>query len=213
MSLPHCECTASAAAAHLRVVDDVVVDQRRGVDELDDRRVQHRALALVAAEPRRHQQHGRADALAAARLDVFADARESGRPATAGGGRTRARPSRDRRESARKGAADRPTVPSGRFGSKLVNLTIGSRGVSTRRRLRHRANSPRKFAVICASIASAFDAPDTGQRFDDARAPTRARFACRDAARARETGCRFRRAGDRRARWRRPRGCCRPSGT
>jgi hypothetical protein len=45
------------------------------VDELHDRRVQHRALALIAAEPRRHQQNGRTDALAAARLDVFSDAR------------------------------------------------------------------------------------------------------------------------------------------
>ena len=31
------------AAPHIRIVDDVVVDERRGVDELDDRGVQHGA--------------------------------------------------------------------------------------------------------------------------------------------------------------------------
>ena len=65
-----------AAAPQLGVVDDVVVDERGGVDELDDRRVEHGAVALVAAQPRRHQQHGRTDALAAARLDVLADFRD-----------------------------------------------------------------------------------------------------------------------------------------
>ena len=62
-----------AATTVLGVVDDVVVDQRRGVDELDDGGVRHRALALVAAQPRRHQQHRRPHALAAALLDVLAD--------------------------------------------------------------------------------------------------------------------------------------------
>ena len=76
MSLPHRECAASAAAPRLGAVDDVVVDERRGVDELDDRRVEHGAVAGVAAEPRRHQQHGRPDALAAAHLDVLAHLRD-----------------------------------------------------------------------------------------------------------------------------------------
>ena len=62
-----------AAAAQLRLVDDVVVDERRGVDELDHRRVEHRALAGVAGHARRHQQHRRPNPLAAAVLDVVAD--------------------------------------------------------------------------------------------------------------------------------------------
>jgi hypothetical protein len=60
------------AAPQVGAVDDVVVDERGGVDELHDRRVEHGAVALVAAQARRHQQHRRADALAAARLDVAA---------------------------------------------------------------------------------------------------------------------------------------------
>ena len=72
-----------AAAAQLGVVDDVVVDERGGVDELDHRRVEHGAIALVAAETRGHQQHGGPNALAAARLDVPARSSGSARPATA----------------------------------------------------------------------------------------------------------------------------------
>ncbi len=63
------------AAAQVRVVDDVVVDERRRVDEFDHRRVENRAIAVVAAQARRHQQHGRTDALAAARPDVLPDLR------------------------------------------------------------------------------------------------------------------------------------------
>ena len=63
------------AAPQVGVVDDVVVDQRRGVDELDDRGVQDRAVAGVADQPRGHQQHRRADPLAAAGPDVLADLR------------------------------------------------------------------------------------------------------------------------------------------
>jgi hypothetical protein len=47
------------------------VDERRGVDELHDRGVQHRLVAGIAAQTRRHEQHRRPDALAAALLDVF----------------------------------------------------------------------------------------------------------------------------------------------
>ena len=61
-----------AAAAQVGAVDDVVVHERGGVDELDDRGVEHGAIALVAAQPGRHQQHGGAHALAAAVLDVAA---------------------------------------------------------------------------------------------------------------------------------------------
>ena len=63
------------AAAEVRLVDDVVVHERRGVDELHHRGVEHRPVAGVAGEPGRHQEHGRPHALAAARLDVLADLR------------------------------------------------------------------------------------------------------------------------------------------
>ena len=65
---------ATAPAPELRIVDDVVVDQRGRVDELDHRRVQHRAVAGVAAQPRDHQQDSRPHTLSAARLDVLPDA-------------------------------------------------------------------------------------------------------------------------------------------
>ena len=132
------------AAARLGAVDDVVVDERRRVDELDDGRVEHGAVAGVAAEARGHQQHGRADALAAAHLDVLAHLRESARRATRDGGRTRARRAPARRGPARRSARDpeRTSVDgftgSGRAcgltGDKTCrNQTIGFAGVSTRR--------------------------------------------------------------------------------
>jgi hypothetical protein len=65
-----------AAAAQFGLVDDVVVHEGGGVNELDHGRVEHRAVALVAAQPRRHQQDGRAHALAAAGLDVLPDLRD-----------------------------------------------------------------------------------------------------------------------------------------
>jgi hypothetical protein len=46
------------------------------VDEFDHRGVEHRAIALVASHPRRHQQRRRANALAAAGLEVLADLRD-----------------------------------------------------------------------------------------------------------------------------------------
>src|SRR5207248_5740598 len=65
-----------AAAPEIRIVDDVVVDQRRGVNELHHRRVQGAAVAAVARQARRHEQDGRPDALAAARADVLTDLRD-----------------------------------------------------------------------------------------------------------------------------------------
>jgi hypothetical protein len=47
------------------------VDERRGVDELDHGRVEHAQVARVSAETRGHEEHGRANALAAAHLDVL----------------------------------------------------------------------------------------------------------------------------------------------
>ena len=61
------------AAAHIRIVDDVVVNERGRVDELHDRGIQHGTGAGVAAQARGHQQHRRPHALAAALLDVGAD--------------------------------------------------------------------------------------------------------------------------------------------
>jgi hypothetical protein len=62
-----------AAAPHIRIVDDVVVHQRRGVNEFDHGRVQDGASPGVAAQARAHEQHRRAHALAAALQQVVAD--------------------------------------------------------------------------------------------------------------------------------------------
>ena len=64
-----------AATPEVRPVDDVVVHQRRGVDELHDRGVQHRAIAGVAAQAGGHQEDRRPHALAAALLDIAAHLR------------------------------------------------------------------------------------------------------------------------------------------
>ena len=61
-----------AAPTELGVVDDVVVDERGRVDELDDRRIQHGAVALVSGEAGGHQQNRRTHPLPAARLDIAA---------------------------------------------------------------------------------------------------------------------------------------------
>src|SRR4030095_4850935 len=64
------------SAAPLRVVDDVVVHERRRVNELDDGRIEDGQLAGVTRQPRGHQQYRRPDALAAAVLDVTPDFRD-----------------------------------------------------------------------------------------------------------------------------------------
>ena len=96
-----------AAAAQLRLVDDVVVDQRRRVDELDDGRVEDGAVAPCSrsgAPP----SAGRPGARACRRSSgCTARSWGSGRPATGRAARTRDRPSRGRRESARRSARGR----------------------------------------------------------------------------------------------------------
>ena len=62
----------------LGLVDDVVVDERRGVDDLDDRSELYRALALVAEELGGEQQQRRTDSLSPAGAQVFADLRDRG---------------------------------------------------------------------------------------------------------------------------------------
>ena len=62
------------AAPQRGVVDDVVVDQARGVDQLDDGGVGDLLLAVVAEHPRHQQQERRAHPLAAASRDVVAGA-------------------------------------------------------------------------------------------------------------------------------------------
>src|SRR5262249_9776173 len=62
-----------AAAPQIGIVDDVVVDERGSVYELDNGSVKDRAIAFVAAQPGRHQQHGGPNPLAAARLNVLTD--------------------------------------------------------------------------------------------------------------------------------------------
>jgi hypothetical protein len=60
------------AAAQAGVVDDVVVDQRRRVDELHHRAVGDLFLPVVAEEPGGEQQQRGPDPLAAALRDVLA---------------------------------------------------------------------------------------------------------------------------------------------
>ena len=70
------------AAAQLGIVDDVVVDQRRRVDELDHRGVVHVALALVAEKVRPEQEERGPDSLAAALDEIVADERDRRNPRT-----------------------------------------------------------------------------------------------------------------------------------
>ena len=121
------------AAALLGIVDDVVVDQRRGVDELDDGRVEDGAVAgdsRTGAPPSAAPPGGRACRRS---LDVLADLGDERRPATGGAGRTRARPSEvvahrlEQSESRSGGGLSTERVQD------AFNLTIVARGVSTRR--------------------------------------------------------------------------------
>src|SRR4029078_9135149 len=61
------------ASAQIRIVDDVVVNKCRRVDELHDGRVQRAAIAAVAREPRCHQKDGRTNPFAATRSNVLTD--------------------------------------------------------------------------------------------------------------------------------------------
>src|SRR5208337_3107022 len=61
------------AAAGLRLVNDVVVNQSRGVDDLNYCPQPDCAASLVAEKPGSEQEQGRAKALAATRPEVFAD--------------------------------------------------------------------------------------------------------------------------------------------
>src|SRR5580765_6497587 len=75
MSLPHCEWTASrprrnSESSMMSSWTSVAVWMN------SNRRVQHGAVALVAAEPRSHQQYRGPDPLAAALLDVLPDLRD-----------------------------------------------------------------------------------------------------------------------------------------
>lgn len=64
-----------APSSYIGIVNDVVVHQGRGVNELDDRGIGNGARAGIATEPRGHQQHGGSHALATAHLQVVADFR------------------------------------------------------------------------------------------------------------------------------------------
>src|SRR5207247_3888432 len=65
-----------APAPEIRIIDDVVVNERRGVDELHDGRVQCAAVAAVARQARCHEQDSRTETLAAARSNVLTDRRD-----------------------------------------------------------------------------------------------------------------------------------------
>src|SRR5208282_4744885 len=66
------------AAADLGLVNDVIVDERRRVDDLNDGGELYRALALVAEELGREQQQRWTDSLAPAGAQVLADLRNRG---------------------------------------------------------------------------------------------------------------------------------------
>src|SRR5688500_10296713 len=65
-----------APATQIGIVDDVVVDQRGGMDEFHHRRIEGRAIAGVAREASGHEQNGRTDALTPAGSNVLADLRD-----------------------------------------------------------------------------------------------------------------------------------------
>ena len=67
-----------AAAARGRRVDDVVVDQRGGVQQLDRGGERHQQVEVVAAELAGEQRDGGTHALAAGGEDVVEDVREEG---------------------------------------------------------------------------------------------------------------------------------------
>ena len=76
--VPPAAVHAAAAAAHRGLVDDVVVEQGRGVDELHDRGQEDGAVAAVAAQAAGQEQQRGPDALAAALADVAADLAHAG---------------------------------------------------------------------------------------------------------------------------------------
>ena len=57
----------------LGLIDDVVMDERRRMDDLDHGSEPHRALSPVVEQLRRKQQKRRADALATAVAQIFSD--------------------------------------------------------------------------------------------------------------------------------------------
>jgi hypothetical protein len=69
---------SGAAAADLGFVDDVVVNESGGVDDLDDGCELNCARALVAEELGGEEQKGGTDTLAAAGTKVFADLGDGG---------------------------------------------------------------------------------------------------------------------------------------
>ncbi len=75
-SLPHSMRAASRAAAHLALVDDVVVQQRRGVHELDRGGELDVAVAAIAGEPRHREREHRPQPLAAGIDQVVGDLRD-----------------------------------------------------------------------------------------------------------------------------------------
>ncbi len=223
MSLPHRECTAGAAAPQLGVVDDVVVHQRRGVDELDHRRVEHRAVALVAA--RAAPPSAARPAGCACRRWSGCTGRSSGsaRPATGRGGRTPIdllEVGANRLENLRQGQGrflHSGSVRSGQSDHKLPRVSTTARACNScgdecfaaacrRARLRPARRSRCATSAVEIRSSSGPPAPPARRHGAPASASTTlrrhapARCACRDAAPAPETGCRSRSAADRAAR-------------
>ena len=197
MSLPHRECTARRPRR--RSESSMMSSWTSVAVWMNSTTAAYRidAIALVARQPRGHQQHGRTDPLAAARADVLADLRDQIDLRLDVARELRDRPARGRRGSARRSATGRATTFPQRFRSELYhgrNKRVEVRGRARGQVARRRARAGRPAR------------PRRGRR-------TPARFACRDTAPARETGCRFRSAADRAARGGPSRGAARPSET
>ena len=188
-------------APHFRLVDDVVVDERGGVDELHDGGVRDALVAGVAAQPRRHQQERPAGHACRRCSGCSGRSAESAGRGTPPGAGTPARRARGPVGRARRCAPGRGGASlSARCHSRGVNLNTDHPG--SQRAARPRAartvaqNSPSSAAATASGVV-----PRTlGHHLGHARHPRAARSACPDGAPARDTGCRSRPAGDRRAR-------------
>ncbi len=184
------------AAAQLRVVDDVVVDERGRVDELDDRGVEAR--------------RGRPDSRSAAP------------PSAARPGRMRLPPlvwmycpifgMSSTCDSTWRPNSRSTRSRSPRIGSKICE----SSGVFSTAAQVGTLSRPEQAVKVGRGLLGqrrSCRAVKRRERVDDLSPRTPARSACRDAAPAPETGCRSRPAGDRAAPASPSRAAPRPSGT
>ena len=139
MSLPHRECTArrprrSSESSMMSSWTSVAVWMNSTTAAYRTAR-----SPVIAAQPRRHEQHGGPHPLAAARLDVAPDLRDDARPATRRDERTRDPRARGRRESVRRSAKG-----PGVFSTQWLRLELyhgRNRLMKVRRRVRDPSRS------------------------------------------------------------------------